>query len=96
MPVLHKEGLIQSVIVLQLRVDHRVEMGSQHPPNWITGGKIPHDEGDEGHADDNEEEADEPFDQELNHNTPLAPLKEVINSRLQDSLLSWLSHLYSN
>ena|SRR6266566_4507508 len=78
MPVLHKEGLVQPVRVLQLHIEHWIKMAPHHRPNWITRGKIPHDEGDEGHTDDNEEEADEPFDQELNHSTPLAPLKEVV------------------
>src|SRR6266568_1311777 len=78
MPVLHEEGLVQSVRVLQLRVGHRIKVAPHHCPNWITRGKIPHNEGDEGYTDDNEDEANEPFDQELNHSTPLAPLKEVI------------------
>jgi hypothetical protein len=51
---------------------------SQHPPYRITWGEIPHYKGDEGYTDDYEDEADEPFDQELNHNLPLAPLKEVV------------------
>ena len=74
MPVLHKEGLVQPVRMLQLRIDYWIIMAPHHRPNWITWGKISHDEGDEGYTDYYKDEADEPFDQELNHSIPLAPL----------------------
>ena len=74
MPVLLKEGLIQPVLMLQLRVEHWIKMAPHQCTDWISRGKIPHHEGNERDADDNEDEADEPFDQELNHSMPLAPL----------------------
>jgi hypothetical protein len=49
-------------------------VGAEQPFNWVTWGKIPHDEGDEGHTDDHEDQTDEPFDQELSHVLPLPPL----------------------
>ena len=49
-------------------------MAPHHRPYWITGGEIPHYKGNEGYTDYYKDEADEPFDQELNHSIPLAPL----------------------
>ena len=74
MPVLHEEGLIQPVRVLQLHINHWIIMAPHHRPYWITGGEIPHYKGNEGYTDYYKDEADEPFDQELNHSIPLAPL----------------------
>ena len=74
MPVLNPERLVQPVGVLQLRIGHWIKMAPHHGADWIPGGKISHDEGDERDTDDDEDEADKPFDQELNHSTPLAPL----------------------
>src|SRR5437763_11164519 len=79
MPVLHKKGLVQPVRVFQLDIEHRIKMTPHHRTDWSSRRKISNCEGDEIYADDNEDEADEPFEQELNHITPLAPLKEVIN-----------------
>ena len=77
MPVLHKKWLIQPVSVLQLRINHRVKMAPHHRTDWIAGGKISHYEGNERDTDDNEDEADKPFDQELNHRLPLTPSREL-------------------
>ena len=74
MPVLHKERLVQPIRVLQLHIGHWIKMAPHYRADWISRGKIPHYEGDESYTDDNEDEADEPFDQELNHCIPLAPL----------------------
>ena len=74
MPVLHKKGLVQPVGVLQLRIGHWIKMTPHHSADWISGSEISHYEGDERYSDDNEDEADKPFDQELNHSKPLAPL----------------------
>ena len=74
MPVLHKKGLVQPVRVLQLYIEHWIKMTPHHRTDWISRGEISHCEGDERDTDDDEDEADKPFDQELNHSTPLAPL----------------------
>jgi hypothetical protein len=74
MSVLHVEGLVQPILMLQLRIGHWIKMAPHHRADWISRGKMPNDEGDERYADDNEDETDEPFDQELNHSMPLAPL----------------------
>ncbi len=74
MPVLHKERLVQPVYMLQLGISHWVKMASHHRADWISRGEISHGEGDECDTDDDEDEADEPFDQELNHSMPLASL----------------------
>ena len=74
MPVLHPEGLVQPVRVLQLHIRRRIKMAPHHRADWISRGKIPHCEGDKRDTDNNEDEADKPFDQELNHSVPLTPL----------------------
>ena len=74
MPVLNKERLVQPICMLQLHIEHWIKMAPHHRTNWISRGKISHCEGDKRDTDNNEDEADKPFDQELNHTMPLAPL----------------------
>ena len=52
-------------------------MAPHHRADWIPRGKISHGEGNERDTDDDEDEADKPFDQELNHRLPLTPLREL-------------------
>jgi len=74
MPVLYKKGLVQPVRVLQLGTEHWIKMAPHHRTDWVSRSELSHDEGDERDTVDNEDEADEPFVQELNHSMPLASL----------------------
>ena len=75
MPVLHNKWLVQPIGVLQLDVGYWIKMAPHHRADWIPGSKISHDEGNECYTDDDEDEADKPFDQKLNHTLPLAQLR---------------------
>src|SRR5437588_12314952 len=101
MPVLHKKWLVQTVGVLQLHIGYWIKVASHHRANWIPRGKISHYESNERYTDDNEDEANKPFDQELKHSEPLVPLLKgfdvyrIACSTIPMFLLSLLNKLVS-
>src|SRR5260370_13504141 len=96
MPVLHKEGLVQPIRVLQLDIGHWIKMASHYRADWISRGEISHYEGDESYTDDNEDEADKPFDQELNHSIPLVRGCNVFETAWSAiSIQCFIAHLSS-
>ena len=87
---MHKKWLIQSLGLLQLCIRHRIKMTTHHRADWIPWSKISHHKCDECYSNDDEDEADKPFDQKLNHTLPLILTRTCYESVYETASLAML------